>query len=96
MKESGFVTESDSDTDRVISRTATLQCKHCGATWIASPGSERIRGWCMKCHGPVCGPRCGACVPFERQMDNIEAGRPEKTPLPEMVSVGGLWLPGDK
>ena len=91
-----MITLSDPESDRIIEQMPTLQCCHCGFTWAYQPGSGRIRGWCMKCHGPVCGPRCAECVPKERQLENIEAGRPLKTPSPAMVQVfGGLFVPGE-
>lgn len=56
----------------------TVSCVHCAFTWQFIPGSGRRRGWCMKCHGIVCGrPACVAlgCVHREQLLDNIEAGR---------------------
>lgn len=50
----------------------TLQCVHCQAHWVPVRGSGRVRGWCSNCQGPVCGPRCAACTPFERRMDEAE------------------------
>lgn len=66
----------------------TLSCVHCGHTWILKKGSGKTRGFCQNCMGYVCGPTCTACVPVERRIENIEAGRPELTPAP--VSV---WVP---
>jgi hypothetical protein len=57
----------------------TVTCKHCSYTWVFKPGSGRRRGFCMRCNGITCGrPECNAhgCVPFEQQLENIEAGRP--------------------
>lgn len=65
----------------------TYSCCHCQATWIYQKGSGRLRGWCQRCNGYVCGPTCVECVPIERRLDNIEAGRPELTPLPARVLV---------
>lgn len=35
-----------------------------------------MRGWCMNCNGPLCGPGCAACVPTEQLLENYEKGRP--------------------
>lgn len=52
----------------------TLQCVHCGAHWEVKPGSGKLRGFCSRCNGPVCGPKCSECVPAEQQLENIESG----------------------
>ncbi len=68
----------------------TLQCVHCGAHWIASPGSGKIRGFCMKCNGPICGPGCVECVPHEQKLENIEKGNPALfVPIISGYSSGG-------
>jgi hypothetical protein len=96
MKESGFITIGDPGSDKAISVTPTVKCIHCGGMWEVKPGSGRVRGWCTKCNGPVCGPGCAACVPFERQLENVEAGKSANTPGPIRVSVPrGLWLPSN-
>lgn len=52
------------------------QCIHCQKSWKVEPGSGRLRGFCMKCNGPICGPRCSECHgPFEKVCEDIEAGR---------------------
>ena len=61
-----------------VSASDTLQCVHCGGHWQIIPGSGRVRGWCGRCNGPTCGPRClvGAdCVPVEQLLENMEHGR---------------------
>lgn len=35
-----------------------------------------LRGYCHRCNGPVCGPKCAECVPWEQQLENAMAGRP--------------------
>lgn len=50
----------------------TLQCVHCGGHWVPRAGSGTVRGWCPRCSGPVCGPTCAACVPFEQRLDRAE------------------------
>lgn len=72
---------------------ATLSCRHCQYTWVLQKGSGQARGFCTKCMGYVCGPGCYECVPFERRIENIEAGRPETTPAPALILVpGGIDL----
>jgi hypothetical protein len=50
----------------------TLMCVHCGTHWVPRKGSGIVRGWCMSCSGPVCGPRCRVCVPMEKMLDLAE------------------------
>lgn len=52
----------------------TLQCVHCNAHWIVRTGSGITRGFCTRCMGPVCGPRCATCRPFERWLESVERG----------------------
>lgn len=66
----------------------TQQCVHCDKHYEYSPGSGKIRGWCYKCDGPVCGPDCAECFPYEKRMDLYEAGR-----LPELLSPTDCILP---
>ena len=67
----------------------TLQCVHCRYTWEVVAGSGRLRGFCTRCMGYVCGrPDCmSACVPFELRLENREHGLPDLTPRPEQVLV---------
>ncbi len=58
-----------------ISEADTLQCVHCGCHWRVEPGSGKVRGYCTRCNGPICGPKCQQCVPAEQQLENIEQGR---------------------
>jgi len=67
----------------------TLSCCHCGAAWVLRKGSGKVRGFCTKCMRVHCGgPNCWECVPVERRLENLEAGRPELTPAPVSVYVG--------
>jgi hypothetical protein len=50
----------------------TLQCVHCGAHWVPQKGSGKIRGFCKRCMGPVCGPGCARCVPHEKWLEMVE------------------------
>ena len=50
----------------------TLQCVHCGRHWIPQKGSGRVRGYCLHCQGPVCGPGCVTCVPLEQRFEQAE------------------------
>lgn len=74
--EHGIVTYSDPGSDRAILEVSTLQCCHCGGHWIPKPGSGIVRGWCMNCNGPVCGPGCADCVPTEVLLESMEKGIP--------------------
>jgi hypothetical protein len=65
----------------------TLSCVHCRFTWILQKGSGRARGYCTNCMGYVCGPACAECLPFERKIENLEAGRPENDPGPVKIFV---------
>lgn len=82
----GTVTISDPGADKPILEAKTLCCCHCGGHWFPQPGSGRVRGWCMNCNGPVCGPGCAECVPVEQLLENYEKGRPENF-RPIVVSV---------
>ncbi len=64
----------------------TLQCVHCGCHWQMKPGSGNVRGFCFKCNGPICGPKCVKCVPIEQQLENIEKGNSQEH-RPIIVSV---------
>ncbi len=83
MKEAGEIYIIDPDKDRYIETIPTLQCVHCGGHWQCKIGSGNVRGFCYKCKGPICGPKCQKCVPLERQFENTHKGRPK------------LWLPSD-
>lgn len=87
MRESGLITITDPGRDRPLVEQPTLQCCHCGRHFVPRPGSGQVRGWCLRCNRPVCGPACAACVPLEQQLANLEAGRPANAP-------GTLIVPG--
>lgn len=66
-----------------LARAAELEmvsCCHCGrqhparASMQALMQGKEVLGFCAKCNGVHC-PGCQECVPMERQLDNIEAGR---------------------
>ena len=66
-----------------------LQCCHCRFSWEVVAGSGRLRGFCRRCLGYTCGrPECMACVPFERRLENLEAGRDILMPGPVQVTTG--------
>lgn len=70
-----------------------LQCVHCLFSWEVVAGSGIERGFCHRCMGYTCSPRCaGLCVPYEVRLENEEAGRPRETPRPDRVAV--LEVPG--
>jgi hypothetical protein len=73
----------------------TLSCCHCQHTWVLVKGSGKVRGFCTNCMGYHCGgPNCWECVPAERRIENIEAGRPELTPCPPLIVVPDLTAVG--
>ena len=51
---------------------STIQCVHCGKHFVSIKGSGKIRGWCLKCSGPICGPECHVCIPMEKQLEAME------------------------
>lgn len=74
-----------------LSHGETLSCCHCFYTWILVKGSGKVRGFCTGCMRYHCGGAdCWECVPYERRIENIEAGRPELTPCPVLVTVPEL------
>lgn len=75
-KEAGVLMIIDPGSDKLIAEVATLQCVHCGCHWVPQPGSGKVRGGCTHCKGPICGPACAICVPYEQMIENIEANRP--------------------
>lgn len=96
MKYNGEITVASVESDASM-RSGTVQCVHCGAHWEHKPGSGRTRGWCGRCKGFVCGPRCAKCVPEERRLELAEAGLPwelhmevaDRLPVSEPV----IWTP---
>jgi hypothetical protein len=72
LRPNGYM--SVTDADGKIIEADTLQCVHCGAHWVVKPGSGNVRGYCTRCNGPVCGPRCAECVPLERRLEMLEDG----------------------
>lgn len=75
-RDDGYVIISDPGSDKPILEIASVQCVHCGGHWIPQPGSGKIRGFCMRCNGPICGPGCQECVPTDLLLENMEKGRP--------------------
>lgn len=65
----------------------TRQCVHCSGHWVVQPGSGNVRGYCMRCNGPVCGPGCAECRPIARRIDEALGQNPTA------VSVPVLWVP---
>lgn len=81
--EHGLIIINDPGADKPILEAKTLQCCHCGGHWVSQPGSGKVRGFCMNCNGPVCGPKCAECVPLEKWLDEVEGTR-----KPGQISVG--------
>lgn len=79
----------------------TVQCVHCGMHFPLMPGSGKIRGYCMRCAGPVCSPACAECVPTEVLLEHLEGGpAPSQRAVsvsvsaaPPRQSEGGILLP---
>ena len=68
-------------------------CVHCGYTWAWQPGSGRVRGFCMKCNGLLCGRKCcrgRPCQHWMKGIENMEAGRPEDAPAAPRIIVPGF------
>lgn len=76
MKDKGTLTIVDPGKDKPLLTVGTAQCVHCGGHFPIRPGSGTVRGWCMNCHGPVCGKGCVKCVPTEQMLENIEKDIP--------------------
>ena len=94
-RDHGLVTIVDPGSDRPLLEQKMLQCCHCGGQFPHCPGSGKIRGFCMNCNGPVCGPGCAECVPTEQYLDNLERGRePNFKPVFSSLSGATMWLPG--
>lgn len=69
----------------------TLSCCHCRAHWEVRLGSGKLRGYCARCGAYTCGrAACDECVPYERRLENCEAGLPELTPAAPSVLVPAL------
>lgn len=95
MKQSGVILISNPDSGQQLQELPTVACVHCGFNWVPQPGSGKVRGWCTRCNGPVCGPGCAECVPKEQQMLNMEMGRAPRTPGPTQVNVPSVpWFSG--
>jgi hypothetical protein len=75
--EAGLIVVSDPGSDKPLLEVPTLQCVHCGGHWVPQSGSGRVRGFCQRCMGPICGPGCAECVPVEQYLENMEKGRPD-------------------
>ncbi len=57
----------------------TVQCCHCGNHWIPTPGSGKVRGYCVKCDALTCGAEeCDPCQPFEHKLELFEKGKIDK------------------
>lgn len=55
---------------------------------------KTMRGFCMNCNGPICGPDCAECVPLEQFLENIEHGRDiDFKPVVSSTSKATMWFP---
>lgn len=75
-----FVTKPPTGIKKALTSFEAMRLEQQGKT---------VRGWCMNCNGPICGPQCAECVPLEAKLEIAEGTR-----NPTAVSVaGGLYLP---
>ena len=68
-----------------------VQCVHCQYSWVWEPGSGKLRGYCTRCNGPVCGHRAcreRGCVHHEQLLHAIEEQRTVAS-LPITARAGG-------
>jgi len=68
----------------LVTKTLTLleaQMKH--------EEGKKVRGFCQRCNGYICGPSCAACVNWEQLLDNYEHGR-ELDFRPIFVGLGSM------
>lgn len=76
-----------------------LHCCHCGKSHIVAAAlndlcsGKPVLGFCAKCNHPTC-PTCTECVPQERQIENLEAGRDKLTPTPAFAAFPSNPLSG--
>lgn len=65
------------------------QCVHCQTVWKVEPGSGKMRGFCTKCNGSVCGPGCAECNgSFLKMCEDLEAGRKPGSRVVSQVKFG--------
>lgn len=54
----------EEELELVEKRPGSVQrCAHCHISWRPTPGSGRLRGWCLVCNGALCGARSCATHP---------------------------------
>ncbi len=91
LKEAGYIQITGLDGN--VTERHTLQCVHCGMHWVPEPGSGRVRGFCLRCHGVTCGkPVCDVCLPYEARIELMEGtkpGQPARRYLEEFLRVEG-------
>lgn len=75
----------------------TVSCCHCRKHVLYSVVTEKELGFCALCYngttgsGTTCGhPHCLDHLPFEERLCNLEAGKPEFTPLTAKIAVPNL------
>ena len=58
-----------------IEESDLRQCKHCQCLWKFEPGSGKLRGYCWKCAGHLCGKKAclEGCYPAMQRIDDSEA-----------------------
>jgi hypothetical protein len=88
-RRSGVVVSKPYDGSREI-QFDTWQCVHCSLTQRHEPGSGRLRGYCLRCPGFVCGrPACvrRGCVSKEQELDLMSRGVPWDQVSSDLVPV---------
>lgn len=70
----GFILYTDVQSGARLFEGDMRQCCHCQAIWTHKPGSGKLRGFCRRCMGHVCGKRTCMlnCYPAEQQIDDTE------------------------
>ena len=89
LRPAGVSILSDPELPREV-QAEYRQCVHCQYVWKIEPGSGRMRGFCARCNGPTCGPKCFECKgTWEQVCEDIEAGREPGSRIITSVPFGG-------
>ena len=88
-RDAGVLVSTPVDGGPAVNRRL-LRCVHCQHVWVDRPGSGKLRGFCARCAGPVCGrPECvcNGCLHWEKQLDCWEKGvTPGQAPVSVFVT----------
>ena len=71
----GIITYTDLQDGKKLFEGDMRQCVHCQMIWTYKPGSGKLRGFCGKCNGHVCGKKAcmEGCYPAEQRIEDAEA-----------------------